>query len=267
MKSFLLVLALFASVIQFGVVAHADEPKPQFAVIDWFPFGYVEGGRKKGLFVDVVSEIDKALSSDSDVVIAPITRVFRGLDTGEFDFTFSYRSEAYAKHLDYVLDIGCLRPTVISMVNKPINYVQELNGTRIAYPPVGYFVRRILPTISVDGIVVPNTQVMFKMALRGRLDAFVINEAIWEAFRHDLFPGFKIPKERWTEFHTPLFTEIQRLSLSVSPNSHYQEMAQRIRTLMKNASFVQALQAVFIKHKIPHAMQCLSDTDKLYAAP
>lgn len=267
MKSPLLVSALFASVIQLGMVAHASEPKPQFAVIDWFPFGYVDGGKKKGLFVDVVSEIDKALSSASEIVIAPIARVFRGLDNGEFDFTFSYRSEAYSEHLDYVLDIGCLRPAVISMKNKPINYVQDLNGMRIAYPPVGYFVRRVLPTISVDGVAVPNTHVMFKMALRGRLDAFVINEAIWEAFRHDHFPGFEIPENRWAEFHKPLFAERQRMSLSVSPNSHHQEMALQIRALMTNASFARALQAVFVKHKIPHAMQCLPNTNGLYAAP
>ena len=265
MKPLFLVAALVACTVQIEAPLHADDGRPHFAVIDWFPFGYVDGGTQKGLFVEIAGEIDKALSSNGEVVIAPITRVFRGLDKGEFDFTFSYRSEAYDEHLDYVLDLGCLRPAIISMKTAPINSVPELNGRRIVYPPVGDFVRRVLPTISADGVAVPNTQVMFKMALRGRLDAFVINDAIWQAYRHNRLPGFQVPNDRWGDFHEPFFLEMQHMAVSVSPKSNHQEMALQMRTLMKNEGFVNALQAIYSRYKIPQAMRCLHAGNSLDA--
>ena len=249
----LLLIVLFSA----GPRLQADEGRPHFAIINWFPFGTVQNGVKKGLFVDVARAVADVSDMNAEIMVVPLPRVFRGMQEGIFDFTFTYKSKDLQDKLRYIADIGCLRPAIISMKGSPVTSLAQLNGRRVAHPPVGDFVRRVLPTLNVEGVVAQRTDVMFKMALYGRVDAFVINEAIWHAYKRDAYSEFKVPAERWKEFYEPLYMKPMRLSLSISRGSKYQALASRMTDLLETPGFRKELQVIFDRYGLNNATACL----------
>jgi len=236
----------------------ADEGRPHFAVINWFPFGAVQNGVKKGLFVDIARAVNDVSGTNAEIMVVPLPRVFRGMQKGIFDFTFTYRAPEFEDKFRYIADIGCLSTAIISMKENPVTRVDQLNGKRVAHPPVGDFVRRILPTLDLEGIVVQNTADMFKMALHGRVDAFVVNEAIWQTYRQDMDSDYQVPTKRWGEFHDPYFLKPLRLSLSISLLSRYQSLGTRMTTLFETPEFRKELKIIFERYGLPNATACLS---------
>lgn len=256
-----LFMRAFLCVIVFSLASfrplNAEVSPARYGVIDWFPFGWVEDGKNKGMFVEIVASLDAALKVQSEVVVAPVPRILRGMQRGEYDFTITYRDNEMMEQVNYLVDIGCLKAAVVSLRKQPVRALKELNGLRVAYPGGGYFVKRFLPELRLDGLEVSQTDIMFRMALRGRLDAFIINDAVWQGYRNNLFPGFRVPQERWIDFAEPLYTETLPLAVSVSLTSSHKALASRIRKVMQSAAFVNALQAIYDKYKLPNALQCL----------
>jgi len=250
-------LGILAIHLLMGGAVRAAEAPPRFGVIDWFPFGSVVSGKKEGIFIEIIDAFDQALAIKSEVVVASAPRVYRGVRAGEFDFTFSYRDTANQEEFDHLVDIGCLRPAVISLKRDPISAVSQLNGRRVAYPSIGYFVRRVLPTLEIEGFAVHQTDIMFKMALRGRLEAFIVNDAVWEAYRHNLHPDFRVPKTRWRDFSEPVFIDTLPVAISMSRNTIRSGLVSRIHGIMKEPKFIEELERIYKKYHLPKALDCL----------
>ncbi|NVJ96703.1 MAG: hypothetical protein HWE25_01050 [Alphaproteobacteria bacterium] len=239
---------------------HATNPEdgvPQFAIIDWFPFGWAEDGQDKGMFVEMVALYRQYLSADLDAVIAPVPRVIRGMEEGEFDFTITYRDPGMLD-VKYVADIGCLDSYIVSYSDNPIKSLEGLNGLRVAFPGGGYFDKRFRPNLDLDGVQVAQTFVMFRMALRRRLDAFIINDAVWQGYKNDLYPGFKVPAERWADFAEPVAIETLPVAVSISPKSPHTAIGHRITELSHSDTFMADLQKLYDRYKLPNAMACLA---------
>jgi len=253
--------AIIAVALVLGKAATAAETHaPRFAVIDWFPFGYeVQGGIQKGIFIDVTRALSKALNVESEIIVASAPRVYRGIRVGEFDFTYSYHDTAEKEGFEPLIDIGCLRPTIVSFKRFPIKSVDQLHGKTIAFPLVGYFVRNLLPNYRIRGFAVPRTEMMFKMALRGRIDGFIINDAIWQAYKNNMHPEFNIPKARWAEFEEPLYIERLPVSLSVSYNSNHMPLARAIKDIVHNKAFLLELAQIYDKYSEGSSLGCFSE--------
>lgn len=241
--------------------ALADSEGPRFGIVNWFPFGWVEDGQPQGMFVDMAAAIDRALGLEERIVIAPVPRVFRSMQEGEFDFTISYRDQVMMSEVEYLSDIGCLRSLIVSRQTRPALKLDDLNGMRVAYPGGGYFVARFLPDLELDGVEVARTDIMFRMMLRGRLDAFVINDAIWQSYRADLNPDFSVPSGRWNEFAEPYILETMPLAISMSKATAHRELGERIKSLMQSPAFRQELQSIYNKYQLPHGLACINQTD------
>ena len=265
------VLSFIAGLCMFSLVGfqplRADIPSARYGIIDWFPFGWIEDGKNKGMFVEMVTALDAALGAQSEAVVGPVPRVLRGMETGGFDFTITYRDNEMMGQVNYLVDIGCLKSAVVSFKKQPVRALKDLNGLRVAYPGGGYFVKRFLPELQLDGLEVSQTYIMFRMALRDRLDAFIINDAVWQGYRNNLYPDFKIPQDRWAEFAEPLYMETLPLAVSVSLTSRHQELASRMRTVMQSGAFTSALQEIYDKYKLPDALQCLPNMGGLKRKP
>ncbi|SDE20116.1 substrate-binding periplasmic protein [Kordiimonas lacus] len=248
-------------VASIGGAASASNPEaniPQVAVIDWFPFGWQEDGRDKGMFIDLVALYSRELDTRIDAVVAPVPRVIRGMEDGEFDFTLTYRDTDMMGQVTYIADIGCLTSYIISYRDNPVTSLEGLNGLTVAYPGRGYFAKRYLPHLKLDGVQVTQTFVMFRMALRRRLDAFVINDAVWEGYRNNLYPGFKVPQDRWADFAEPLPIDTMPLSVSIAPGSKHSAMGQQISALAQSDAFMAKVRALYAAYKLPNATGCLS---------
>ncbi len=245
----------------FGVFSPvlAKIESPVFGVIDWFPFGWVEAGKNYGLVVDVAAAIDNAIGMKSQKVVSPVPRVLLAMEKGEFDFTITYRDAAMLGPVDYLADLGCLRSAVVSFKGAPVTSLEQLNGLRVAYPGGGYFVKRFLPSLDLKGLAVSHTEMMFRMALRKRLDAFIINDAVWYGYKNDLNPQFKVSPDLWPLLADPLYVETLPLSVSISKESKYQAEAEKIRGLMSNKAFKEALRNIYKRYQLPEALDCLVD--------
>lgn len=241
--------------------AYATNPQggtPQFAIIDWFPFGWKEAGEDKGMLVDMVDIYRRHLNVSVDAVIAPVPRVIRGMELGEFDFTLTYRDADMLGNVTYIADIGCLDSYIVSYKDRPVTSLEGLNGLRVAYPGGGYFAKRFLPDLKLDGIQVSQTFVMFRMALRHRLDAFIINDAVWQGYRNNLYPGFKVPAHRWEDFAEPVAIETLPLSVSISAKSVHTALGDQIADLSRSAAFMKDMEALYASYKLPNATACLT---------
>lgn len=245
----------------FGVFSPvlAKTESPVFGVIDWFPFGWEEAGKSYGLVVDVAAAIDNAIGMKSQKVVSPVPRVLRAIENGEFDFTITYRDSAMLGAVDYLADLGCLRSAVVSFKSAQVTSLEQLNGLRVAYPGGGYFVKRFLPDLDIKGLAVSHTEMMFRMASRRRLDAFIINDAVWYGYKNDLNPQFKVSAELWPLLADPLYVETLPFSVSVSKDSKYQVEAEKIRQLMHSRAFRETLLEIYARYQLPEALSCLPD--------
>lgn len=235
----------------------AEDKRPRFGILDWFPFGWIQDGESHGMMVEMAKAIDDAIGAQSDIVVAPVPRVLRGITEGDYDFTITYRDTGMLKDVEYLSDIGCLRSAVVAMKPLVIKSLSDLNGLKVAYPGGGYFVKRFLPTLDLQGVEVAQTYIMFRMALRGRLDAFVINDAVWEGYRANLYPGFQVPAYRWKDFAEPYYHETLPIAVSIAQDSHHHVFRERIRSIMDNPVFVKKITRIYEKYALPNALHCL----------
>lgn len=243
--------------IALSSASHAQESLPTFGVIDWFPFGWVQYGQNKGIIVETVAAIEETLDVKFEVIVNKIPRVQRDMENGNYDFTISYRDPRLLKKIVNLTDLACLSTGIASLKSNPVTAIKDLNGMRVAYPGGGYFSRNILPNIDVTGVQVAQTDIMFNMALRNRLDAFIINNAVWGAYKASLFPNQKVLETDWQHFAKPFYIEQLPIALSMSASSGYGQLAEQLKAITKNPVFMAKLRAIMKKYNIPEALECL----------
>lgn len=252
-----LVLLFIANTLV-STTAIAQDNQPTFGVIDWFPFGWVHEGENNGIIVEVVTAIEETLGVKMKVIVNKIPRVQRDMENGKYDFTISYRDPRLLSNIVNLTDLACLKTGIASLKRRPVNSTNDLNGMRVAYPGGGYFSRSILPTVNVTGVQVAQTQIMYKMALRGRLDAFIINDAIWGAFKAGLFPNQQISESDQGQFAEPFYIEQLPIAISMSASSKHDKLGEQLKSITKNHVFVKRLRETMQKYNIVEALDCLN---------
>ena len=133
---------------------------------------------------------------------------------------------------------------------------------RVAYPGGGYFSRRVLPTVTVTGVQVAQTHIMYNMALRDRLDAFIINDAIWGAFKAGMGPKNTVSDDDWQLFADPHYIEQLPIAISMSTLSQYKKLGEQLKTITKNSVFAGKLRDIKQNYGISEALNCESSSLK-----
>ena len=251
-------IALFFVGLTIPTTSHAQNSVPTFGVIDWFPFGWVQDDENKGIIVEVVAAIEDTLGVEMNVVVNKIPRVQRDMENGDYDFTISYRDPRLLKNIINLTDLACLRTGIASLKRNPVMSINDLNGMRVAYPGGGYFSRSILPNITITGVQAAQTHIMYKMALRDRLDAFIINDAIWGAYKAGLFPNELIAVEDQDQFAEPFYIEQLPIALSMSASSQFGKLGNQLKTIAQNPTFAKSLRAIMQKYNIIEALDCIN---------
>ena len=235
-----------------------DGDRPVAAVLDWFPFGWTDADHKQhGMVVDMFALYNAHLKADIETVVSPVPRVILGMEEGDFDFTITYRDTGMMSEVDYLGDIGCLRSLIISFRTAPVHSLEELNGLTVGYPGGGYFAKRHAGKLKLNRVEVPQNIILFKMAMRGRLNAFIFNDAVWGAYQKNLYPGFTVPDELWQQFAEPVVIEELHLAVSISRKSTQTALAERITALNKAPAFLHELDQIYRAYGLEHAQACL----------
>ncbi len=245
-----------------SVSADTDGSPVTYVLADWFPYGWQDNATPQGLLVDIAKAVDKALSVENNYAIAPVSRVLRSIKSGEYDFSIIYRGKKLNRQVDHVLDVGCIRTAVVSMRDRPVRKIEDLNGMRVAYSSSGYFADNFLPTLDLEGMAVANADIMFRMALRGRLDAFVIDDAVLQGYRLELDQARKETAAQWQSFSQPFYLESLRLAVTSSFDNKHKVLKERMRGLLSNASFVGDLQDIYDRYGLPSGTACLHLVDQ-----
>lgn len=245
-------------------ISVAAEDDLHYTLVDLFPYGWDEAGESKGLFVDLARVVDRALGSRLPIILEPISRIRRDIDNGHFDFTITYRMAKLEPQAQYLLDLGCLRTSVVSMKTRPVRAVEDLTGKTIAYSGSGYFSDAYAPWLDLQAVEVSQTDAMFKMALRGRLDAFVIDELVWQSFKRNWHPGYSVPSGGWLEFAPLLYLESMPLSISASQSAADGARAAHIRELGQNDQFMAELRSLLVQYGLRESVSCLTYADSSF---
>ncbi len=253
-------LALSAMVLREPVLAQEDT-EATYMLANWFPYGWLDQGKPKGILVDIAKAVDQALGDTRDYSLAPVSRVIRSIKSGEYDLTIIYRGAKLDRQVDHLLDVGCIRSAVVSLKNHPVKSLEDLNGLRVAYSGSGYFVDNFLPQLDVDGLEVANADIMFRMALRGRLDAFVIDDAVLQGYRAGIDQTRAMDADSWALFAEPYYLESLRLAVSASREPGHEGLKKRIRALADNPVFLSGLQATYDQYGLPWGTACLHLAD------
>lgn len=252
---------VFACFFLIAFSAQADQQSASYTIADIFPYGWHEAGEPKGLLVDIAKAVDRELGVSHSVSLAPVSRVMRSIESGEYDFTIVYRGDKLNRKVDHLLDVGCVQTAAMSMQERPINTVTDMNGMRIAHTGSGYFVDTYLPALAVHDVQVSNVDIMFRMALRGRLDAFIIDDAVLQSYRKGFDVAHSIPNGGWREFARPFYLENMRVSLTSSQRDEHKDLKVRMRSLQSNTGFIRRLQKIYDFYGLTSATDCLQQPD------
>lgn len=241
-----------------AVSTHASEAPPVYGVVDWRPLGFQHQGEPEGLFTDILDLVDASLEQESERVLRPVSRLMREIQGGELDFTILYNAERVNRQVRPVLDVGCLNAMVVSRSATPVKTLADLNGLRVAFPPRGYFAEKFAPALNLEPFEVTKTDLMFRLALRNRVDAFVVTDIVFASFRRGLNPALQVPEERWSDFAPPLPIEPIRLTVSQSLQSPHQALGDRMAALHERPAFRAGLEALFDKYGLPGGLNCMT---------
>ena len=114
----------------------------------------------------------------------------------------------------------------------------------------------IEPSLNLIGVEIVNNKDMFRMILRNRLDAFVVNDAVWQGYKNDLSKDYKVPPSRWSDFADPLTINTVPTALSMSQKSPHKALAPRFRSVMSDPGFAKVLQGIYEKYHLAEKNRC-----------
>lgn len=248
-------LVSIAIILTISPIAFANE-RPAFSVVEWFPAGWLEDGELKGVYADIAHLIEDQLHVEFDIHSAVVPRVLRDIERGDYDFSIFFRKIGTRPHAAYILDLTCISSVVVSKKDKPVRQMSDLNGMRVAYPARSFFAVSYAPVLDIKSFTVTDSGSMFRMALRDRIDAFVLNEIVLGAFRNGLHPDQKIPAASWGRFAEPIVMRRVPLSVSVSKKSRFQALAKRISALKSDSSFNEKLEAILRRYGAERSFDC-----------
>ena len=234
------------------------EPDPVLAVIDFYPFGYLDHqGRPKGMFFDFARAITAESGIEIDARLMPVPRALRDASNGQVDLLISYKDPVMVPNVKFIGNVGCLTANVIPAKASGIQSLDDLTGRRIGTISGGYFQKRFRDRIRYDEVSVPSNQAMLKMLVRGRLDGFVINSAVYDAFSH-LDSPIALPADWRSHVGNPIRIEILETHLSVAQSSPVRDRA---------AGFTQAIDTLREKGRLAEIFARYGSVDKGSCAP
>lgn len=242
---------------QLGLAAQAQSVQPTYTLTDWFPYGWEQDGEPRGFLVELARAVDESAGMTSSVSLAPVSRVIHLMKSGQYDLSIIFRGEKLEDKVDHLVSFACIRTAVVSLKEKPVRQLQDMNGLRVAFSNSGYFINNQRPDLDIEGVQVASPAMMFRMLLRGRIQAFVTDEAVLAAYRANLHPVHSLPVEDWALIAEPFFLDALELTLATPKAKNLGSLKQRFVSIGKSKSLQEKTQSIFDNYGLSDATACL----------
>lgn len=227
---------------------------PSIAIIDFFPFGFTDNaGQPQGLFIEIAEVISKQLGQEFNIKLLPVPRALRGVSSGKIDMLISYKDPVMVPNVEFLGKLGCLTSYLIpSAKHKPQN-LQQLDSLKVGYITGGYFDKRFSRTLNIQPVEVPSNEAMLTMLLRGRLDAFVINDAVYNAYLGGLNPHVELPNGWQNQVGKGFPIEAMETHLSISDYSKHKALSPKLKHAISQLFQQRKLKPIYEKYNNPRA--------------
>lgn len=119
---------------------------------------------------------------------------------------------------------------------------------KVGYITGGYFDKRFSKDLDIQPVEVPSNEAMLMMLLRGRLDAFVINDAVFNAYLAGLNPKIELPKDWHKQVGDGFAIEMMETHLSMSDESEYKDLKPRLRRAISKLFHQRKFKPIYDKY-------------------
>jgi len=255
MKRLLNILLILS--VSIGSIPVLGEKKPSVAIIDFFPFGYTDKlGNPTGLFWDMAEEISQEMGVEFDIQLLPVPRALRDVSSGQIDMLISYKDPLMVPNVEFLGKVGCLTSMLIPSIKHNPENLSDLAKLKVGYITGGYFDKRFSQKLDIVQTEVPSNEAMLTMLIRQRLDAIVINDAVFNAYLHDLNDNIDLPENWKTQVGKSFSVETMETHVSMSDYSQFKnlkpKLKQTISKLFKNGNFT----PIYQKYRSGKAIEC-----------
>lgn len=240
----------------------AERTRPVFAIIDFFPFGFMSTEQKaEGMAFDIEKLLEKYSGIDIDGRLMSTPRALRSASVGQNDLLFSYKDDEMVPNVTWLGNIGCLVPLVVPRKDSGITTLADLNGKRIGFVGLGYFDVNRQHKWDLEPVVLNNNFLMVNMLARGRVDAIIVNDAVLNAFvaRSDLIEN--VSKDWVMEVAEPIHLATFETHISISNDSPFIFLVPKLKKAIKDARSAGEFAKVFKKYGSPSGGYCYTSQE------
>ena len=103
---------------------------------------------------------------------------------------------------------------------------------------------------------IPSNEAMLKMLVRGRLDGIVINDAVFNAYKHGLNKKIELPAGWQNLVGTGFSVETMETHLSMSNDSAYIHLKPSIKKAISNIFSRNGFQSTYQHYKSGRHIEC-----------
>ena len=212
-----------------GVVPAAGGDLPSFVAYDFYPFGHRVEGEIKGLFPDIMSQIEALSGIRVALEIDSIPRATRSVWRGDRDLILSGATTPQFKDTISLGIVGCNRTVVVTNAKSGISSLDDLEGKTIGFVANGFLFRKFGNKFGIVPVETGTGESMFRMLLRNRVDGIFISDIVFDGFRAEGAPYDGIPDDWRDRIGNVVEAEVIAVHLRMAKSSKFEHLADKLR--------------------------------------
>lgn len=255
----LLVAAFMVVGVAKPMTVGAEEPRVTLraGVLDFYPFGYDgPGDEVLGLSVDLFEIVLERSGMNLQAELLPVPRALSAAARGEVDLLYSYKAEDMIAGVDFLGNVGCLTSLIVPRAGVEITSLDEMGDLRIGYVAAGYFAIRFVPRYPMIGFPLPSNETMFRMLVRGKVDAIVVNDGVLFSYLQRNPEEAKLPADWQQLIGKPFVLETLETHISISENSPLYIHRDRLQSAILETAAAGEVAQIYREWGVPHGGSC-----------
>ncbi len=239
--------------------ANAQALRPTYTLTDWFPYAWMHEGEPRGFLVELARAVDESVGLNSPIALAPVPRVIHLMKSGQYDLSIIFRGDKLEDKVNHLFSFACIQTAVVSLKDNPIRQFDDLNGQRVAFSNSGYFISNQRPDLDIEGVQVASPAMMFRMLLRGRIQALVTDEAVLAGYHARLNKDYTLTDEEWSRIAAPFYLEKLELTLASPKAKDLGPLKHQFSSIKNNPELLYRVRSIFNDYGMTHTPTCPPD--------